>query len=110
MFAPDNECVGNCGEDRGEVGVREASSCQDLFLECMFQCEVKEERREGGQRVRQGVQMQHELLSYTDGLFPAPRQLLCHIHRSAHTLHYAMLCVQMSPPEGREGYICRTTG
>lgn len=35
VFAPDNECVGNRGEDCGEVGVREASSCRDLFLECM---------------------------------------------------------------------------
>lgn len=48
MFAPDNECVGNSGDDHGEVGVREASSCRDLFLECMCECAVEEGGREGG--------------------------------------------------------------
>lgn len=42
VFAPDNECVGNRGEDCWEVGVREASSCRDLFLECMCECAVTE--------------------------------------------------------------------
>lgn len=48
MFAPDNECVGNSGDDHGEVGVREASSCRDLFLECMCECAVEEGGREEG--------------------------------------------------------------
>lgn len=85
----DNECVGNGGE---------ASSCQDLSLECARAVTT----------VRSGVRIRHELLSRTDGTIPRAEAAALSFHK------HASLCNVVRTNEassrGCHGFLWRATG
>ena len=112
MFTPDNECVGNSGEVWEEVGVREALSCRDLFLECLCVRGGRTGGGVGGETDREVDSMSKCCMSPRHVQMDSSQSRGCCsvTFTAGHTRYYATLCVQMRPPGGFEGYVCSTTG